>query len=243
MDDLTDRQTQILKAIIEEYIETAAPVGSETLDKKYNLGVSPATIRNEMVKLTKTGLLKQPYTSSGRTPSPAALKFYVNQLMEEKELSVADEVAVKEKIWDYRHQLNHLFREMIRALADKTNSLAVMITDKGNVYHSGYAKILDIPEFFDIDVTKGVLSLIEDFDQLSRFFDKAGSEELVHILIGDDFDLETLEPCSLVFTNFEVKGKVKGSLGVVGPCRLNYPLIIPTVKYFGNLLEEILGSL
>lgn len=243
MQDLTDRQTQILKVIIEEYIETATPVGSETVDKKYNLGVSPATIRNEMVELTKMGLLKQLHTSSGRTPSSKALKFYINQLMQEKELSVADEVAVKEKIWDYRHQLNRFFLEITRVLADQTGSLAVTITDKGNVYHSGYAKILDMPEFFDIDVTKNVLSFIEDFEQLSRFFEKAGTEEIVHTLIGDDFGLEILEPCSLVFTNFEIKDKAKGSLGIIGPCRLNYPLVVPTVKYFGKLLEEILGSL
>jgi len=96
--DLTQRQIQILKAIIEEYITTAEPVGSETLEKKYNLGVSPATIRNEMVRLTEMKLLNQPHTSSGRSPTPESLRYYVEHLMKPKELSVADEVAVKEKI-------------------------------------------------------------------------------------------------------------------------------------------------
>jgi len=242
MIELTDRQTQILKALIEEYIETAIPVGSDTLEKKYNLGVSPATIRNEMVKLTKMGLLKQTHTSSGRSPSTTALKFYINQLMEEKELSVTDEVAVKEKIWDYRHQLDRLLQEITRALAGQTASLAITVTDKGNIYHSGYAYILDMPEFFDIDVTKSVFSVIEDFDQLNRFFNKVAEEEIVHILMGDDFEFEPLETCSLVFTNFEIKNKVKGSLGVIGPYRLNYSLIVPTVKYFGSLIENVLGS-
>src|SRR3990167_9214478 len=104
MYELTDRQIKILKAIIEEYIETAEPVGSETLDKKYNLGVSPATIRNEMVRLTKTGFLKQPHTSAGRAPTPVALKLFVSQLMHVKELSVADEVSVKQKILDHKSE-------------------------------------------------------------------------------------------------------------------------------------------
>src|SRR3989344_5431438 len=108
MADLTDRQLHILKAIIEEFIETAEPVASETLDKKYNLGVSPATIRNEMVKLTDTGFLKQPHTSAGRAPTPAALKFYVDKLMKIKDLSVTDEVNVKQRIWDYRSQMDNL---------------------------------------------------------------------------------------------------------------------------------------
>lgn len=239
---LSDRQTQILKAIIDEYIETAGPVGSDTLEKKYNLSISPATIRNEMVRLTKMGLLKQAHTSSGRSPTTMAMKFYINQLMQEKELSVADEVAVKEKIWDHRHQLDQLFREITQALAHQTSSLALTVTDKGDVYHSGYANILDMPEFFDIDATKSVLSIIEDFNQLNQFLHKATTEEIVHTMMGDDFEYEPLALCSLVFTNFESKDKVKGSLGVIGPCRLNYPLIVPTIKYFGNLLNEILNS-
>ena len=72
--NLSERQIQILKAIIEEYIATAEPVGSETLDKKYNLGISPATIRNEMVRLTTMRLLNQSHTSGGRAPTPDALK-------------------------------------------------------------------------------------------------------------------------------------------------------------------------
>jgi len=242
MQDLTDRQTQILKSIIEEYIETAAPVGSDTLEKKYSLSVSPATVRNEMVRLTKMGLLKQPHTSSGRTPTTQAIKFYINHLMEEKELGVADEVAVKEKIWDYRHHLNILFREMTRVLAEKTNSLALTVTDNGDLFHSGYANILDMPEFFDIDATKSVLSVIEDFDQLTHFFEKATGEELVHTLMAEEFEIEDLRPCSMVFANFEVKDKAKGFLGVIGPCRLNYPLVVPTVKYFANLIKEVLGA-
>ena len=86
MNALTSRQTQILKALIDEYIETAEPVGSDALDKKYNLGVSPATIRNEMVNLTKLGFLKQPHTSAGRVPTSGAMKFYIDQLMEEKQI-------------------------------------------------------------------------------------------------------------------------------------------------------------
>ena len=96
--DLTQRQIQILKAVIEEYIVTAEPVGSETLEKKYNLGISPATIRNEMVRLSDMRMLSQPHTSSGRSPTPAALRYYVDHMMKPKDMSVAEEVAVKEKV-------------------------------------------------------------------------------------------------------------------------------------------------
>ena len=94
-DGLTARQTQILKSLIDEYIETAEPVGSESLEKRYNLRVSPATIRNEMVFLTNAGFLRQPHTSAGRVPSPKAMKFYISQLMQEEQMSLTDEVKAK----------------------------------------------------------------------------------------------------------------------------------------------------
>ena len=120
--DLTPRQITILKAIIEEYISTAEPVGSETLDKKYNLGVSPATIRNEMMRLTDLKMLHQPHTSAGRSPTPLAMRYYVDHLMKTKDMSVADEVAVKDKIWEYRQEVDKLLREATKTLAEKTNA-------------------------------------------------------------------------------------------------------------------------
>lgn len=237
MDNLSERQVQILKAIIQEYMETAAPVGSEILDKKYNLGVSPATIRNEMVNLTKTGLLKQPHTSAGRSPTPQALKYYVHELMKEEDLSVADEMAVKGKIWDYREKMDRLFHEVTRVLSEKTKSLAVVSTEEGDIYHAGYANILDEPEFFDIDVARTALSVIDDFEKISRIFSNR-SEAEVQVLLGEEIGIHFLEPCGIVFTSFATP-KVKGSLGVIGSCRLAYPKVIPTLRYLSDLVEEI----
>lgn len=236
---LTDRQIQILKHVIEEHITSGEPVGSETLDKKYNLGVSPATIRNEMVILTQQGYLDQPHTSSGRTPTPMALKFYIRQLMDEKDLSVAEEVDVKSKIWDYRDQVDQLLKEATRVLAQKSNSIAVATTDQGDVFHSGYANILDIPEFFDIDVTRTVLSVIDNGRELQVILQHAYSDEPIHILLGDDFDREFLHPCGIVFTSLSLGPYGNGNLGIIGPSRLNYPYVIPMIRYFGRLINEI----
>ncbi len=243
MADLTERQKKILKAIVEEYIETAEPVGSQTLEKKYTLSVSPATVRNEMVKLTEMDFLRQPYTSAGRVPTPSGLKFYINQLMEEKNLSVAEEVAAKEAVWDYRHEFGRLLREMTRTLAGQTASLALATTNKGDIYSAGYANILDMPEFYDIDVTRSVLSLLDEVRRLQVLFERAFTEEPIHILLGDDLEQEFLRPCSLVFTHFDAGEDRKGTIGVIGPSRLNYPRIIPLVRYFGSLIDEMAKTL
>ncbi|HUS52079.1 MAG TPA: hypothetical protein VMX77_01280 [Candidatus Bathyarchaeia archaeon] len=239
MSELTDRQTKILKAIIEEYMKIAEPVGSEALEKKHELGVSPATIRNEMIALTKEGYLKQPHTSAGRTPTPTAFKFYVSTLMKEEKLSVAEEVAAKEKVWDARYDFDKLMQEVTRALAERTRALAVAATKEGDVYHAGYANILEAPEFYDIDVTRTVLSMLEEVQSLLGLFEKSFGEEPIHLLIGEELGYDFLEPCGMVFTHFEAGPERSGSLGVIGPSRLYYPRIIPTVRYFGNLIEEL----
>ena len=236
--NLTDRQAQILKTIIEEYTSTAEPVGSITLEKKYNLGVSPATIRNEMVALTDLGFLAQPHTSAGRIPTPMALKYYVRELIKEQELSVAEEVAVKEKVWDQRFEVEKFLHQLTRVLADTTSTLAIACTSNGNVYHAGYAHILDNPEFYDIDVAREVLSLIDEFNHINAIFTKASGDETVHVLVGDDIDSKGFESLGMVFTDFKTP-QLSGSLGVIGPARLNYPQLIPVIRYFGNLANEI----
>jgi len=243
MPDLTERQKELLKAIIEKYIETAEPVGSETIEKETALGVSPATIRNEMVKLTSLGYLKQPHTSAGRIPTSVAFKFYVAELMKAKELSVKDEVAIKESLWDYRYEFDKLLRQATYALANQTRSMALATTQEGDIYSSGLANILDMPEFYDIDLTKSVLLLPDRFDLIKEiFFERACGEEPINILLGDELDYEYLSPCGFVFTRFLAGRRHQGVIGVVGPSRLNYPVVIPAVRYIGDLINEVAAS-
>ena len=82
--DLSERQLQILQAIINDYVENAEPVGSRSIAKKYDLGVSPATIRNEMSDLEEMGYLTHPHTSAGRVPSDKAYRLYVNTFFSTK---------------------------------------------------------------------------------------------------------------------------------------------------------------
>lgn len=239
MHDLTQRQVQILKSLIEEYIETAEPVGSETLEKKHNLSASPATIRNEMVRLSELGYLKKPHTSAGRVPTPEAMKFYVTQLMREKELSVAEEVAFKERVWDHREKEERCLRAIVKSLAEKTHTLAVATTNEGDIYAAGYANILDMPEFYDIDITRGLLSALDEFETLHTILSNMPDDEDMYILLGDDLGPKLRGPYGFVFTKYHTQMNVAGEVGIIGPARLNYHAIVPTVRYVGNLIEEI----
>lgn len=240
MQDLSNRQIQILKHIIEEYIETAEAVGSETLEKKYNLSVSPATIRNEMVRLTDLGYLKQPHTSAGRAPTAMALKYYVRNILQQETLPVTEEVSVKQRLWDNRHKYDKTLRDATKALAEKTKALAITSgLDDEVFYQAGISNILDFPEFYDIDLTRSLLAMLDKFDYWQDLFARAAeAEDPFHILLGEDLGQGIFEPCGFVYTKFS-SPRHQGIIGVVGPYRLNYGRVIPMVKYFGNLLSEI----
>lgn len=238
--NLSDRQVQILKAIIEEYIATAEPVGSETLEKKHNLGVSPATIRNEMVRLTDTGYLAQPHTSAGRSPTPTAMRYYVDHLMKPKDMSVAEEVAVKEKVWDYRQEVDKLLREATKTLAEKTRTLALTATKDGDLYYAGAANILDMPEFYDYELTHRLFAALDQFEFWWKVLE--ANEDTFDIVLGEELEPHgLLSQCGFVYTKFKTP-HVSGAIGVVGPSRMNYAFVIPFVRYTGGLINEFASS-
>jgi len=238
-DALTARQTQILKAIIDEYIESAVAVGSENLEKKYNLGVSSATVRNEMVTLTKMGYLRQAHTSAGRMPTPKAMKFYINQLMEEKQMSLTDEVKTKEDVWDSRRDLDKLMEEATQALAERTGALSVSVLDDGRNWHAGLANVFENPEFSDLGICANVFSFIDEAGRMNDFFlTKFSWQSPVEVMFGEELGWPGVEPVGIAATHFSTMGH-KGALGVIGPMRLRYQSLIPVLRYFGNLIEEV----
>ncbi len=251
-DGLTARQTSLLKTIIDEYITTADAVGSENLDKKYNLGVSPATIRNEMVALTHAGYLKQPHTSSGRVPTPQAMKFYIDQLMEEKQMSLVDEVKAKEEVWDSRNKVDDLMDEATRVLADRTKSLAVgalknptspkgLRGAKDKFWHAGHSYVFNNPEFAEMAVCQSLFSIFEEFDKLDRLFFGFPSTSPLDVLFGEELGWPELTTAGIVSTHFMVHGN-PGALGIIGPARADYSTVIPILRYFGNMVEEVANS-
>lgn len=237
--ELTERQKKILKAVVEQYIDTAQPVGSVTIEKGFALGVSPATLRNEMVKLEKAGFLQKTHASAGRLPTSAGIKLYIDQLMKEKALSIKDEVVLKERLWRDRFEFDKMVLEATKALAEKSKALAISAVDEGKVFYSGMANILDMPEFYDIDLTQAVLAMLDEWDRVQELFTRAAGEEPMHILVGDEIGFELLQPCGVVFTRFDAGRNRTGSLGILGPSRLPYPEVVPLVRYFGELISEV----
>lgn len=241
MENLTPRQTEILKTIIIEYTLTGDPVGSEILDKKYNLGVSPATVRNEMMELSKKGYLKKEHFSSGRIPTAKAFRYYIKNLMKEKEMSTAEEVSCKNDIWDYKGELHSLLQNATKILAHKTDLLAVSSTNLGDVHYFGVNNILNRKEFWDIEISKSLFGQFDEYQFWKEVlnYTKSFDDEIAYLLGDEGLKIETPEPCAYVFSEFE-GNKIRGMIGVMGPKRMSYETVVPNVRYFTTLIEGIL---
>lgn len=121
---LDKRKAYILATVVYEYIATAEPVGSQTLTQKYNLGVSSATVRNEMAELEAGGYLVQPHTSAGRIPSDTGYRTYVDRLMQPEELGTEERKRIREELRDASHELDEIIDHTTRLLGRLSNNLA-----------------------------------------------------------------------------------------------------------------------
>lgn len=237
--DLTDRQTKLLEAIINEYLESSEAVGSQTIVERYHIPCSAATIRNEMADLMERGFLLMAHTSSGRKPTPLAYKYYIQELLEEQEIPVLQEVAIKQRLWPVRFEMEKLLKQASLALSDTTHELAFATTSDGFSLYTGVANILDYAEFWDIDIAKGALGLLDRFELMNEFLTKASyGEKEVSILMGDELEFEGLEESAFVFSKYDTRGKT-GFVGVLGPSRMKYGNVIPTVRHVKSLVEEL----
>lgn len=119
--ELTERKLKILQAIIGDYVKSAEPVGSRTLSKKFELGISPATIRNEMADLEEMGFLTHPHTSAGRVPSDKAYRLYVNDMMQKKELSQSEKNVIAERLKSNISEFEKTIQRAASLLSEITN--------------------------------------------------------------------------------------------------------------------------
>lgn len=237
---LSDRQIQLLAHIIHEYMESPKPVGSTYLVKKYNLDYSAATVRNEMADLIEKGFLEMLHTSSGRVPTPMAYRFYLQELMDESEMPVLQEVAIKQQVWSARYEMHKFLREVVTSLADFTKELTLATMDDGYVTHAGAVNLLDEKEFWDIEVAKSALHLVDNYEILNSILGKPAYEsgKGVYCLIGDDLPYESLEQCCIASAKYNT-GNESGYVAVLGPARMDYETILPALKYAKELIEEL----
>lgn len=336
---LSERQRFILSAIVDNYIRSAEPVGSRTISKREGLGISSATIRNEMADLEELGYLEQPHTSAGRVPSTKGYRFYVDNLLKPQDLTEEELGKLKRIFVDRIMHVEQLIEHTAAILSQVTNytavvlgpeifehrlkhmqivplndqqAVAIIVTHTGrventllelpagvppaeieklvnilnsslhdvplwqlrqrlytevasemrrhvepyeemlhaieNVFKSehhtdriflhGRAKIINQPEFRDLEKAKDLFELLEQNDQLLQLFNNPGAGLMIRI--GQENTMEAMKNCSIVTTSYYLDGKPVGTVGILGPTRLEYGKVITVLNYLAVALSRIL---
>ncbi|MGL5258646.1 MAG: heat-inducible transcriptional repressor HrcA [Lachnospiraceae bacterium] len=336
---LDDRKMKILQAVIRNYLETGEPVGSRTVSKYADLNLSSATIRNEMADLEEMGFIFQPHTSSGRIPSDAGYRLYVDTMMEVKNQEVH---KLKELLLEKEEKLDSLLKQTAKLLATNTNyatmisapmiqrnkvkfiqlsrleecQILAVIVIEGNViknsvihvkeelsdetllklnillntnlggltieeinlsmisklktqagihsdiisevldavansikgeedleiYTSGTNNIFKYPELSDNQRASDLINAFEEKHVLSELaLDTISSstDSGIQVYIGKETNIQTMEDCSIVTATYELGKGMKGTIGIIGPKRMDYDKVVDNLKIVMQQLDTL----
>lgn len=237
---MTDRQMQILAAIIEQHAEIAAPVGSVMLAKLF--GVSSATIRSEMARLEEMGLIAQPHTSAGRVPTDAGYRFYVNTLNEahanEPQSLLLDRSAraIEARVGNQTDRADRAIRSAVDSLVDLTHNLG-LATIGDELYLSGIGNLFSQPEFAGTNHAQAVARLL---DNLEPWLREAAPNEPLNVYIGAENPIGKSSGASLIISRFRSPYSDNSYIGVLGSTRQSYAKVMKLVRHAGAMLEEVL---
>jgi heat-inducible transcriptional repressor len=240
---LTERQEKILNIAVREYVNTAEPVSSQELFKKHNFGVSPATIRTEMQKLTDKGFLSQPHTSAGRVPTDKGYRFFVNNLLnKEKPLSAAQEKKSGNELvlagWGGKETDDtfKFIQSLTRHLAEQTRALALNYVENEDIFwKEGWEEVLREPEFEErgniIDFTK----LLENLEQ---HIENIKKEPGLSVYIGGENPYPKAKNFTVISSHYHLPNGEKGVISIIGPKRMEYDKNINLINSLMKLLDN-----
>lgn len=237
---MTERQKEILFAIVEQYAEVASPVGSVTLAKLF--GVSSATIRSEMAKLEELGYITAPHTSSGRIPTDTGYRIYVNNITDASmgELPAGVDRSVKTidaHIQSHSSTADQVIRSAVNSLVELTDNLS-FATIGGEIYMNGIANLFMQPEFAEVEPIRAVASLI---DNIEPWLDEVQPNQPLNVYIGSENPIGKQSGATLIISKFRSPYSDRSYIGVVGPTRQNYARTMHFVQRAGKVLEDALS--
>lgn len=232
---LTLRQRKILSAIVEQYAEVAAPVGSSLLAKVF--GVSSATIRAEMADLERKGLIKQPHTSAGRIPTDKGYRYYVNLVQEQPAIAPTKsaERALSARV-SGAGVPEQTIKNAVETLVELTHNLGIA-TIGNQLYMSGLGNLFNQPEFVSARRVQEVARLL---DNLEPWLKEAAPNKPLSVYIGAENPIGRGAECSLIISRFRSPYSDHSYIGVLGPTRQSYRDVMSLVGQAGEALEGAL---
>lgn len=234
---MNTRQQKILAAVVEEYTNTAVPVGSVILIEKHDFKISSATIRNDMNALEEEGYLYQPHISAGRIPTDKGYKYFVEKIMPERELSLPEQKKMQAELLKLKAQHNRLSRTTAKLLSSFTSSFAITRLEK-DFSEFGIRELLENPEFKEVDEFCKVAEALDYIDENIDTILKQVKEGETKIFIGKDNPIKEISNCSMVISPYKTKKGEKGVLAIIGPKRMQYAKNKSLIDY----MKKLLGS-
>lgn len=233
---MTERQIQILFAIVEQYAEVASPVGSSLLAKLFH--VSSATIRADMAELERLGYIAQPHTSAGRVPTDKGYRFYVNAVGNTGDESPVERRAERALTARVQHGglPDRTIRNAVETLVQLTHNLG-LATIGNQLYMSGLSNLFGQPEFNQGAQVQQVARLL---DNLEPWLREAAPNEPLSVFIGQENPVGRSAGCSLIISRFRSPYSDRSYIGVLGPTRQSYRDVMQLVRHTGEILEEVL---
>jgi len=235
---MDSRQGKLLVAIINQFIETALPVGSKSLLDAGEFCCSSATLRSEMARLEDEGFLGQPHVSAGRVPTALGYRMYVQEYLE----PTRSEIAVRKRFGTLKEQYfkrkdQERVYEAVSLLAHMVPNVAfATVPHKSQVYYMGLSNIMRQPEFQgDPRLVTGVAEVLEE--HLHTLLSRIIIDERVRYYIGDEHLLPQIQSCSLMVTQYTVHGE-QGVLGILGPMRMDYSYNTVALELAADLLRS-----
>jgi transcriptional regulator of heat shock response len=237
--DYNSRRKQVLNSAINRYIKKALPVASDDIAEEFDL--SSATIRNIFSELDESGYLKHPYTSGGRVPTDKGYRYYVDFLIQQMELLDTEKQRILKDCKRKIRRLDDALENTSEVISEITHYAGIVsfLQWQDKIFYKGISRILDQPEFKDADKIRLLVRLMEDKGKLLDIINRDFSGK-VKVYIGSELGFPEMENCSLIVSGFKLKNQPSGRLAVLGPMRMEYGHIIPTMEYISEVLNEIL---
>ena len=240
---LTERQEKILDIVVKEYVNSAQPVSSQLLEKKHNFGVSPATIRTEMQKLTDKGFLLQPHTSAGRVPTDKGYRFFVNNLLSgEKPLDathgkgVDNELALADWGGNETDDTFKFIQNLTRHLAQESRALALNYLEDDDIFwKEGWEEVLREPEFEERDNIIDFTRLLENFEE---HIGDTKKEQGLSVYIGGENPYPKAKNFTVISSHYHLPNGEKGVISIIGPKRMEYDKNINLINSLMRLLDN-----
>lgn len=234
------RKQQILSAVIQQFIQTAEPVGSQTVLIKYHLSVSPATIRNDMAFLENEGFIYQPHTSAGRVPTTKGYRLYVDQLADTQRASkLAKETFQKILHETGRKKAQQRVYEAVQLLSQAIPNVSfASIPDNARTFYLGVSNLLKQPEFLQSPIAASqVMEVLEEGTHFLKTLKQLDIDETPQVFIGEENILPQIESCGLIVTKYRFQ-EFEGYLGLLGPTRMPYAYNVAMIKEIQAWLNE-----